>query len=143
MWPRMSEPTLSLLLNIDVPDLESASRFYVDALGLRLGRRFEGARELLGASVPIYLLENVEGSSPFAGARSGRSYVRHWTPVHFDLVVSDLDAAGARAAAHGARSSGAPSEHPWGRMALFSDPFGNGFCLIEFRGRGYDEIAIQ
>jgi hypothetical protein len=22
-----------------------------------------------------------------------------------------------------------------------ADPFGHGFCLIEFRGRGYDEIA--
>jgi hypothetical protein len=22
-----------------------------------------------------------------------------------------------------------------------ADPFGNGFCLIEFLGRGYDEIA--
>jgi hypothetical protein len=24
---------------------------------------------------------------------------------------------------------------------MFSDPFGNGFCLIEFTGRGYDAIA--
>jgi len=24
---------------------------------------------------------------------------------------------------------------------LLADPFGNGFCLIQFTGRGYDEIA--
>ena len=29
----------------------------------------------------------------------------------------------------------------WGKLALFADPFGHGFCLIEFLGRGYDEIA--
>lgn len=27
--------------------------------------------------------------------------------------------------------------------ALFVDPFGHGFCLIEFTGRGYDEIASE
>jgi hypothetical protein len=29
----------------------------------------------------------------------------------------------------------------WGRIAHFADPFGNGFCLLEFLNRGYDEIA--
>ena len=29
----------------------------------------------------------------------------------------------------------------WGRMANMADPFGHGFCLLEFRGRGYDEIV--
>jgi hypothetical protein len=26
-------------------------------------------------------------------------------------------------------------------MALMADPFGNGYCFVEFLGRGYDEIA--
>ncbi len=26
------------------------------------------------------------------------------------------------------------------RLAILADPFGNGFCLLEFRGRGYDEL---
>jgi hypothetical protein len=29
----------------------------------------------------------------------------------------------------------------WGRLARLSDPFGNGLCLVQFLGRGYDEIA--
>jgi hypothetical protein len=29
----------------------------------------------------------------------------------------------------------------WGRIALMADPFGHGLCLIQFLGRGYDEIA--
>ena len=30
----------------------------------------------------------------------------------------------------------------WGRIALLADPFGNGFCLVEFSARGYDAIAL-
>ena len=29
----------------------------------------------------------------------------------------------------------------WGKIVGVSDPFGHGLCLIEFLGRGYDEIA--
>jgi hypothetical protein len=29
-----------------------------------------------------------------------------------------------------------------GKIAVLADPFGNGFCLIQFIGRGYDEIAV-
>jgi lactoylglutathione lyase len=29
----------------------------------------------------------------------------------------------------------------WGRMAFMSDPFGHGFCLLEFIGEGYDEAT--
>jgi len=25
-------------------------------------------------------------------------------------------------------------------MANLADPFGHGFCLLEFRGKGYDEV---
>ncbi len=32
-------------------------------------------------------------------------------------------------------------QHKWGKMAVLADPFGHGFCLLQFQGRGYDEIA--
>jgi predicted enzyme related to lactoylglutathione lyase len=131
-----------LLVNIDVDDLERGERFYTAALALRPGRRFgRGALELLGAEVPIYLLVKPEGSAPSPGARAGRSYRRHWTPVHLDLAVEDLEAAVRRAEDAGARSEAPISEHAWGRMALLGDPFGHGLCLLQFTGRGYDEIA--
>ena len=131
-----------LLVNIDVDDLARAVDFYARALDLRVGRRFgaDGV-ELLGAAAPIYLLAKAGGSAPFSGAGAGRDYARHWTPVHLDFVVDDLDAAVVRAQAAGARLEGAISAHAWGRMAVFADPFGHGFCLIAFVGRGYDEIA--
>jgi predicted enzyme related to lactoylglutathione lyase len=131
-----------LLVNIDVDDLEKAVRFYTEALRLRVGRRLgPHAVELLGAEVPIYLLSKPAGTAPFPGASTSRDYERHWSPVHIDFVVEDLEAAIHRAESAGATCEAPVSEHAWGRMALFADPFGHGFCLIQLRGRGYDAIA--
>jgi hypothetical protein len=33
--------------------------------------------------------------------------------------------------------------HAYGKLALMADPFGNGFCLLQFTGRGYDEITLR
>jgi predicted enzyme related to lactoylglutathione lyase len=130
-----------LLVNLDVDDVARAERFYCDGLELRVGRRFDADFvELLGASSPIYLLSKEAGSKPFGGAREGRNYGRHWTPVHLDFVVTNLDAAIARAVAAGATLEQPASTHAYGRLALLADPFGHGFCLLEFTGRGYDEL---
>jgi hypothetical protein len=29
----------------------------------------------------------------------------------------------------------------WGHLAMMSDPFGHGFCVLQFSGNGYDEVA--
>jgi lactoylglutathione lyase len=133
---------VELLVNIDVDNLDAATRFYTEALALHVGRRFGNAAvELLGGSSPIYLLRKAAGSPPFKEAPTGRSFDRHWTPVHFDVVVADVEVAVRCAIAAGASREGDIVDSAWGRMALMADPFGNGFCLLEFRGRGYDEIA--
>lgn len=130
-----------VLVNIDVDDLDAGVDFYVRALGLRLGRRFgDFAAELLGASATFFLLAKAKGTQPFAGANARRDYARHWTPVHFDLVVSDLEASVARAVAAGATQEGPIGDHPWGRIGRLADPFGHGFCLIAFSERGYDAL---
>lgn len=132
---------MSLLVNIDVDDLARAERFYCDGLGLRVGRRFDGWTELVGAAAPIYLLPKPAGTRASADSEDKRHYRRHWTPVHLDFVVDDLDQSVARARTAGATAEGGIQTHAWGRIALFADPFGNGFCLLQFTGRGYDEIA--
>lgn len=133
---------MDLILNIDVPDLPRAEAFYCSAFGLRSARRL-GATilELLGGAVPIYLLLKGDASAPFAGASSLRTYARHWTPLHLDLTVADLEASRLRVLAAGATQEGPAEVHPRGKLAMFSDPFGHGFCLIEFSNKGYDEIA--
>jgi predicted enzyme related to lactoylglutathione lyase len=133
---------MEFIVNIDVDDLESAERFYRKVFGLRVGRRFgESAVELLGASTPLYLLEKAGGTPAVPAAIEDRRYTRHWTPVHLDFVVDDIDAAIAKAVAAGALLEQPASTHEWGKLALMADPFGHGFCFIEFMGRGYDEIA--
>ena len=131
-----------VLINLDVDDIEAAVRFYTRAFELRVGRRFdEQFVELVGADAPIYLLGKASGSEPFTGAVEPRSYARHWTPLHLDFVVDDIHAALERVVALGAQVEGEVSEQPYGLLALCSDPFGHGFCLLEFRGRGYDELG--
>ncbi|RJG14426.1 VOC family protein [Pseudomonas cavernicola] len=129
------------LVNIDVPDLDAAITFYTQALDLRLSRRlFDGdVAELLGGPAPLYLLHNPAGSTACVGDE--RDYRRHWTPLHLDFVVDDLPAACDRALAAGARSEGAIRGEVWGRIATFADPFGHGFCLLQWQGRGYAEVS--
>ena len=123
-----------------MPDLDAAEAFYCSAFGLRAARRFGAdALELLGAQAPLYLLRKAAGSIG-AGA-SARDYVRHWTPIHCDVAVDDLDAALVRAHAAGATMEGDVREADWGRIAQLADPYGHGWCLIQFSARGYDAIA--
>jgi predicted enzyme related to lactoylglutathione lyase len=131
---------MELLVNIDVPDLIRAIAFYREAFGLTVTRRLGAeAAELGGWPVRLYLLHKPEGS--LAAADHRRSYDRHWTPVHLDVVVEDIEKTLARAEAAGARAETGIRTEAWGKIAVLADPFGHGFCLIEFLGRGYDEIA--
>ena len=133
---------MSLLVNIDVDDLERGTRFYCDGLGLKIGRRFDGWIELLGAAAPIYLLPKKAGTPISPIDDQTRDYRRHWTPVHLDFVVEDMATALPRAVKAGAKLERDVTKHAYGLLALLCDPFGNGFCLIEFRGRGYDEMVV-
>jgi predicted enzyme related to lactoylglutathione lyase len=125
---------------VDVDDLDRAIAFYTAALGLTVGRRFDDFCELLGAPSPIDLLRKAAGSAPIEHHPAARDYRRHWTPVHLDFVVPDLEAAVRRAVDAGAVLERAIADAAWGRIAGLADPFGHGFCLLQFRGRGYDEL---
>jgi len=136
--------TMGLLVNIDVEDVEKGIAFYCAALGVSVGRRLGSDYvELVGASSPIYLLQKPAGSPVAEGIGATRQYARHWTPVHLDLVVADVTAAVARARAAGARLEGEIRDRDWGRLAVMADPFGHGFCFIQFSDRGYDVLATN
>ncbi|WYX10370.1 VOC family protein [Achromobacter xylosoxidans] len=133
---------MRILVNIDVPDLEAAIDFYSRAFGLALHRRLGATgAEMLGAPAPIYLLQKAAGTPAAGAVRQPRDYARHWTPVHLDVMVDDVDDAVARAVAAGARLEDPAVSHDWGRIAHLSDPFGHGICIMQFLGRGYDALA--
>ena len=133
---------MDLLVNVDVDDLDAATRFYGDAFGLTVGRRFGSVGvEMLGSNAPIYLLAKRPGTLPASTVQEPRDYSRHWTPVHLDFVVADVETAVARAVAAGAVLEQPVTASAWGRLAVMADPFGHGFCLVQFVGRGYDELT--
>jgi predicted enzyme related to lactoylglutathione lyase len=131
---------MSVLINIDVPDLERAIAFYSEAFSLTIKRRFgtDGA-ELSGWPSPVFLLQKDAGT--VGAGENLRTYDRHWTPVHLDVVVDDINTALTRAVQAGAIAESEVKTARWGKLVLLSDPFGHGLCLIQFLGRGYDEIA--
>lgn len=131
---------MQLLLNLDVDDLDRAIAFYTRAFGLQLGRHFGDWAELVGGTSPIYLLPKAAGTAVASSTLQERNYARHWTPLHLDLVVDDIELAIQRALQAGATQERDVTLHQYGKLALMADPFGHGFCFIQFTGQGYDEL---
>lgn len=130
---------MRLIVNIDVPDLEPAIAFYREALGLTLQRTIDNdVAALAGAGSAIYLLARAPGTEINSAGSDRRDYDRHWAPVHMDFVVNDVASAADLATAAGARRESDCVEWRGSRCISFSDPFGHGFCLIEFCGNTYE-----
>lgn len=134
---------MRVIVNIDVPELAPAIHFYSAALGLKLNRMIEeDVAELTGGSSLIYLLQNPAGSLPVSPGAVVRDYARHWTPVHMDFVVGDITQAAKQALNAGAILESECIEWRGSKCMTFSDPFGHGFCLIEFSGETYETDGI-
>jgi predicted enzyme related to lactoylglutathione lyase len=119
-------------VSIDVPDLARGIDFYGTIFGFaEKARPFPSMAVLDAGNVTVCMHEKAEGSTP-AGTDT-RRYARHWTPVHLDVHVTDIEPVIALVAAKGGTvervfRSGGP------RPAAFcADPFGNGFCVIGAR----------
>ena len=54
-----------------------------------------------------------------------------------------MDDAVARAVAAGATLEAPASDTPYGRIAMLGDPFGHGFCLLQFNAQGYDALLVE
>jgi catechol 2,3-dioxygenase-like lactoylglutathione lyase family enzyme len=118
-------------VTIDVPSLEDGLKFYRDALGLvEVARPIATYAVLKCGSSQIGLIEKQAGTKPAKGADDLRRYERHWTPVHIDFHVDDVEIVLAKALSAGAlcEQQFHGGEHP--PIAFCSDPFGNGFCII-------------
>jgi predicted enzyme related to lactoylglutathione lyase len=133
---------MNFIVNLDVDDLDKAIRFYSATFDLRVGRRFDFGVEMLGGPTAIYLLDKCAGTIVSSLTSQQRTYTRHWTPLHLDFVVDDIDAAVRKALDAGAKLEQDISTDVWGKLALMADPFGHGFCFVQFLGKGYDEISL-
>lgn len=134
---------MRVIVNIDVPDLNAAVAFYSAALGLRFNRLIdEDVAELAGSSTVLYLLRHPAGSHPVNDLQCERDYTRHWTPVHMDFVVDDVVKAAKRAVEAGAIRESECVEWMGSKCISFADPFGHGFCLIEFTTGTYRSETI-
>lgn len=133
---------MKILVTIDVPELGPAIDFYRALLDLNINRIIdEDVAELTGASSVLYLLHKTAGLSPAKDFAGVRQYARHWTPVHLDFVVDDVQETAKRAIRAGARQESDCIEWMGSKCISVSDPSGHGFCLIEFTGETYSGAA--
>lgn len=126
-----SDP-ISVSISIDVPNLPDAVGFYTNAFGFtRSAAPMPGVAILRAGTMSICLLEKQTGTKASTHGDDTRRYERHWTPVHLDIHVENLEAALARAIAAGAEKEQVFDNPKHGSAAFCSDPFGHGFCLIQ------------
>lgn len=126
---------------IEVTDLARGIEFYCGGLGLTHKRQL-GPRwvELAGANLPFFLLANRPAVAELGTTKVTRDFGRHWTPVHLDFIVSNLDEVVGRLCGLGGTLDREIQIREYGRIGNMADPFGNGFDLIEFSGPGYDNV---
>jgi predicted enzyme related to lactoylglutathione lyase len=124
--------TTTASVSIDVPNLAQGVAFYCSTFGfVKKSEPMPGLAVLHGLNIELCLLEKPAGSTPAPGTDDRRRYERHWTPMHLDFHVDDLHDALLRAEAHGAKREQVFENPEHGSAAFCSDPFGNGFCLLE------------
>ena len=116
-----------------VPDYDEAIAFFRDALGFRLhqdtdlgsGKRWVVMSGLTGAKLLLARAANDEQSKAIGNQTGGR--------VGWFLETDDFAADHGRMAAYGVDFTDGPREEAYGTVAVFTDPWGNRWDLIEHR----------
>ncbi|MFF7753881.1 VOC family protein [Streptomyces sp. NPDC007971] len=125
--------THASFVTLPVADQDRALRFYTEVLGLEVtadrdmpqGRWLQVAP---GGAQTVFTLAGPDmGRGSGDGARKGVAAPGSARGIM--LVTTDVDADCARLTAAGIPVQG-PDELPWGRMASFADPDGNGLMLL-------------
>lgn len=117
---------------IDVDDLGNAVEFYSRGLGLTVVEQSASWAQLKLSEQTFWIMKIAAGKvGPIQ-----RDYRRHWTPIHLDFPVDDIDAAVERALGAGGHLDREITRQtePGGSgadVANLSDPAGNGVDLIQ------------
>ncbi len=126
MTPRLA---LTALL---VPDYDAALAFFTEGLGwicredvaLGGGKRWVVVGPAAGGAGLLLARAASDAQRALVGGQGGG---RVWLFLHSD----DLDADLARLESHGGRRAETPRAEPYGRVVVFTDPWGNRWDLIE------------
>jgi predicted enzyme related to lactoylglutathione lyase len=111
---------------IDVDDVDRAVEFYGRGLGLTVvDHEPDWAQVKLGAQT-FWIMKVPAGVQ----GQISRDYRRHWTPVHLDFAVDDIEAAVKRAVDAGGKLEGEIQRNAKGALANMVDPSGNGVDLF-------------
>ncbi len=102
---------------LPVTDMDRSVGFYRDALGLDVVEREGGWTE-------------VTAGDQIIGLNSGESPAGEGGAV-IAFNVQDIDSTVAELRTRGVQFAGEVSEHPWGRIAPFTDPDGNSLQVIQ------------
>ncbi|MDX8351283.1 VOC family protein [Cognatiyoonia sp. IB215182] len=122
------------LLSILVPEYDAGIAFFVDKLGFDLledtdlgdGKRW--VRVAPTGAETAFLLARAVGERQ-VDAIGNQGGGRVWLFLQTDT----FDADHARMVASGVDFEEAPREEPYGKVAVFRDPFGNRWDLIQFK----------
>lgn len=117
-------------ISIDIAEMQEAIQFYSKALACKIDRDDPAISVLSAENVTIYLLLKSSDSNPLLSGSARRNFARHWTPVHLDFSVVDLQQTLSLVLQHGGSHEGTETAD-WGSIAYCADPFGNGFCIVK------------
>ena len=112
---------------IDVNDVERAVEFYGRGLGFEVVESHPDWAQLKLNQQTFWVMKTAAGPD---GAIA-RDFRRHWTPLHLDLQVDDLDEAVKRALKAGGMLDREIQRGPKSNLANLSDPSGNGIDLVQ------------
>lgn len=116
---------------IDISEMKKGIKFYTEALGCQLIKEGDEYTELSFDGLKMYLIARENGTNPLITGEAVRNYERHWTPIHLDFHVSNIDQCISSIIELGGVKEG-ESSGDWGSAAFCADPFGNGFCVMEY-----------
>ena len=111
---------------IDVDDVDRAVEFYGRGVGLTVVEHHPDWAQVKIGEQTCWIMKAPAG----AQGQISRDYRRHWTPVHLDFTVDDIDAAVKRAVDAGGKLEGEIQHSAKGALANMVDPSGNGVDLF-------------
>lgn len=133
--PEAARPTVNV--SIDVPNLEKGLRFYREVFGfVETARPFPNMAIVDANNMLVCMHEKAAGTKSSPAGDAERHYDRHWTPVHMDIHVHELDGVLEKVRSEGGAVEMEFRDQGPKPVAFCSDPFGNGFCVIGERVSG-------